>query len=62
MAILSGLVLYKGTSIASASLALEPGTCYGKGFDYKTAMASCVSWRKLFLKEQTNGNFTGRDD
>lgn len=61
MAILSGFVLYQGASIASASLALNVGTCYGKGPTHETAKASCSSWRELFLKEYANGNRTGRD-
>lgn len=53
-----GMVLYKGPSLALAAQTLNPGTCYGRAFTERQAMANALVWRKHFLKpkEETDAS------
>ncbi len=46
-------IVYAGPNEALAAVALEPGTCYGKGVTQQIADQYSLAWREIFADDSS---------
>jgi hypothetical protein len=49
----TGRVLYAGDNLTKAALALEPGTCFGRGATSDLAVQNALAWAERFRSAST---------